>query len=184
MKPSEPRAARDTRGRYQAPSRRRAAARHGGRWWCCRSCAGVPFGDSLPAFAGLLLALQPFVLLADPAHQIGVRRARSLKVWPVRRCSRHDRTSAPIRFNASLLIAGRKLLKLSLRVRREHRSECGIGAGRGVGLGYLSDGRAFAPSGDPATGFLACSCPLNLSAPGKPSDPRKSLQSFPAVPGI
>jgi hypothetical protein len=30
----------------------------------------------------------------------------------------------------------------------------------------------------------SCSFPLNLSASGKPSDPRTSLQSFPAKPGI
>ena len=41
-----------------------------------------------------------------------MRRARTLKVWPVRRCSRQDRTSALILFRASLLIARRNLLKL------------------------------------------------------------------------
>src|SRR5512133_211391 len=29
---------------------------------------------------------------------------------------------------------------------------------------------------DTAADFLACSCPLSLSAPGKPSDPETSLQ--------
>src|SRR4051794_28162649 len=29
---------------------------------------------------------------------------------------------------------------------------------------------------DPAAGFLACSCPLHLSDPGKPSDPGTSLR--------
>src|SRR5450759_1564507 len=35
----------------------------------------------------------------------------------------------------------------------------------------------------PATGFLACSCPLHLSAPGKPSDPRTSLRVPPGYDG-
>src|ERR1019366_3033390 len=35
----------------------------------------------------------------------------------------------------------------------------------------------------PATGFLACSCPLHLSAPGKPSEPRTSLRVPPGYAG-
>src|ERR1019366_5340182 len=35
----------------------------------------------------------------------------------------------------------------------------------------------------PATGFLACSCPLPLSAPGKPSEPRTSLRVPPGYAG-
>src|SRR5207248_5589463 len=36
---------------------------------------------------------------------------------------------------------------------------------------------------DPATGFLACSCPLHLSDPGKPSDPGTSLRVPPGYAG-
>ena len=35
-----------------------------------------------------------------------------------------------------------------------------------------------------ATAFLACYCPLRLSAPGKPSDPGISSEFLPAEPGI
>src|SRR6266576_7214933 len=35
-----------------------------------------------------------------------------------------------------------------------------------------------------AAAFLACYCPLCLSAPGKPSDPGISSESLPAEPGI
>src|SRR5262249_32769090 len=37
---------------------------------------------------------------------------------------------------------------------------------------------------DTAAGWLACCCPLRLSAPGKPSDPGMVLQSLPAEQGI
>src|SRR6266446_5477179 len=37
---------------------------------------------------------------------------------------------------------------------------------------------------DTTAGFLACSCPLYLSAPGKPVDPEIFLQSLPAEQGI
>src|ERR1039457_7000247 len=36
---------------------------------------------------------------------------------------------------------------------------------------------------DAVAGFLACSCPLNLSAPGKPSDPGTSLRVPPSCTG-
>ena len=79
-------------------------------------------------------------------------------------------------------------------------------AEHGAGLGCLSDGRAFASSGDSASGnpafaisrgshdtpaltpgptavLLACDCSVHLSDPGKPSDPRTFLRVRPGCAG-
>ena len=91
--------------------------------------------------------------------------------------------------------------------RRLQRPFYDAAAEHGAGLGCLSDGRAFASSGDSASGnpafaisrgshdapaltpgpaavLLACDCSVHLSDPGKPSDPRTFLQFVPAAPGI
>ena len=79
-------------------------------------------------------------------------------------------------------------------------------AERGAGIGCLSGGRAFASSGDWASGnpafaisrgsrdtsaltpgqtaaLLACDCSVHLSDPGKPSDPRTFLRVHPGCAG-
>jgi len=79
-------------------------------------------------------------------------------------------------------------------------------AERGAGIGCLSDGRAFASSGDwdlgnpafaisrgsrdtpaltpePTIALLACDCPVHLSDPGKPLDPGTFLRVPPGCAG-
>src|SRR6266567_1290097 len=72
-----------------------------------RTC-GVSLGDPLPALHGFLLGLQPVILLADPAHQIGVdARQERIQRGAVKRAvvlhpASHDRIDFPCEFGEGM----------------------------------------------------------------------------------
>src|SRR5262249_58546242 len=80
------------------------AGRGQGNPYPVREQAGIPCGDPPPALDGFPFGPQPFVLLADPAHQVGIDARQELTQRRAVECpiishpSANNRVDAPCEF--------------------------------------------------------------------------------------